>query len=130
MPPGQPDRREADHCDGERGRLRRVDARRHGPLHEAGGLTAATGPAVGYSVPMTRRRLALANLAVLALGAAWWWFATGLSVEERRLVGTWRMHRYVAGQPGRQGDTGVVPAHRGFRPRAQGAAPGGGAPGG
>jgi hypothetical protein len=38
---------------------------------------------------MTRRRLVLAALAVPALGAAWWWSATGLSAEERRLVGTW-----------------------------------------
>jgi hypothetical protein len=38
---------------------------------------------------MTRRRLILAALAVLALGAASWWFATGLSAEEGALVGTW-----------------------------------------
>jgi hypothetical protein len=40
---------------------------------------------------MTRRRLVLAALAVLALGAAWWRFATGLSAEERALVGQWRV---------------------------------------
>ena len=39
---------------------------------------------------MTRRRLVLAAaLAVVALGAAWWLLDDGLSVEERRLVGTW-----------------------------------------
>jgi hypothetical protein len=38
---------------------------------------------------MTRRPLVLAVLAGLALGAAWWYFATGLSAKERMLVGTW-----------------------------------------
>jgi hypothetical protein len=35
------------------------------------------------------RVIPAATLAVLALGAAWWWFATGLSAEERALVGKW-----------------------------------------
>ena len=41
---------------------------------------------------MTRRRLVLATLAAVALGAAWWLLSDGLSAEERRLVGTWRVY--------------------------------------
>jgi len=41
---------------------------------------------------MTRRQLVLAAaLAVAALGAVWWLLSDGLSAEERRLVGTWRL---------------------------------------
>jgi hypothetical protein len=40
---------------------------------------------------MTRRRLILAAcVAVVALGAAWWLCGDGLSVGERRLLGTWQ----------------------------------------
>jgi hypothetical protein len=40
---------------------------------------------------MTRSRLNLAAcVAVVALGAAWWFYGDGLTAEERRLVGTWR----------------------------------------
>jgi hypothetical protein len=47
-----------------------------------------------YGVGMTRRRLVLAAcVAVVAIGAAWWLFADGLSAEERRFVGTWRLRQ-------------------------------------
>jgi hypothetical protein len=39
---------------------------------------------------MTGRGLVLSTLAAVALGAAWWWFATGLSAKERATVGSWR----------------------------------------
>ena len=46
---------------------------------------------------MTRRRATLGVLAFVALGAAWWLLSDGLSAEERRLVGTWRL--CFAGEP-------------------------------
>jgi hypothetical protein len=40
---------------------------------------------------MTHRRLILAALlAMVALGAASWWFADGLSPDEQRLVRMWK----------------------------------------
>lgn len=40
---------------------------------------------------MKRRRLILAAiLVVIAFGAAWWCFDTGLSADERALAGSWR----------------------------------------
>jgi hypothetical protein len=40
---------------------------------------------------MTRRRLILAAcVAVVALGAAWWYYGDGLTAQERRLVGRWQ----------------------------------------
>jgi hypothetical protein len=40
---------------------------------------------------MTRRRFLIAAcVIVVALGAAWWLLADRLTVEEQRLVGTWR----------------------------------------
>jgi hypothetical protein len=48
---------------------------------------------------MTRRRLILAaSVAVVALGAAWWLTPDGLSVEERRLVGSWRHYDPESGE--------------------------------
>jgi hypothetical protein len=40
---------------------------------------------------MTRRRLVKAAcVAVVALGAAWWFYGDSLTAEEWRLIGTWR----------------------------------------
>jgi hypothetical protein len=52
---------------------------------------------------MTRRRFLLAALiAAVALGATWWHFASGLSAEERRLVGEWELRDIPPAPYGRE----------------------------
>jgi hypothetical protein len=64
-------------------------------------LASAAG--VGYFVRMTRRRVILAAcVAVVAMGAAWWLFFTGMTAEEYQLVGKWQVafppYKRVAGE--------------------------------
>jgi hypothetical protein len=51
---------------------------------------------------VNRRKLLLAALAVLAIGTAWWLLSDGLTVEERRLVGTWTFKGAPRESPGFQ----------------------------
>jgi hypothetical protein len=54
-----------------------------------GRCALASASRVSYSIPMNRRRLILAaRVAVVAMGAAWWYGMDRLSVEEGRLLGT------------------------------------------